>query len=403
MLAAATIPALIPEAYDGREQALIKHRLLEAYLQKLFLIVGTSVGSGGSIELCYVDCFAGPWGDESGTMESTSIAISLRTLDACRQALEKQRVSATIRALYVEASPKSFARLQAFLKSSTPTGILTECMRGDFVELRPAILDWVGPRAFGFFFIDPMGWKAIGTPTLKPLLQRAHSEFLINFMYNDVNRMASMREWQSDLAELLGESIDVTGLSPTDREQAIVRTYRENLKRCVSPNNGYRARAAHVRVLDPEKERPKYHLVYVTTHPRGVVEFMDISEDVDLIQKQVRAVKKDSKKQSETGTVDMFGPDSLVDPMAGHVSPEDVDAFWLNYLRRGPRMVDRAEFADILEEKDWFPGDLQTSLVRLIKAGKVINLTAGAAASRRPKLPLHFGIKGGEQLGLTQP
>jgi hypothetical protein len=44
-----------------------------------------------------------------------------------------------------------------------------------------------------------------------------------------------------------------------------------------------------VRVLDRERQRPKYHLVYVTTHPLGVIEFMTISENVDLVQKQVRA------------------------------------------------------------------------------------------------------------------
>lgn len=400
-MSAVAIGSLIPDAYDGREQALIKHRLLEAYLQKLFLIVGMSAKAGGSIDLCYVDCFAGPWGDESEAMESTSIAISLRTLDVCRQQLGRQGIAARIRALYVEENAKAFVRLQAYLEANTPRSMTAECIRGDFVDLRQSILDWAGQAAFTFFFIDPKGWKAIGVPTLKPLLQRPHSEFLVNFMYNDVNRMASMREWQSDLAELVGESIDVTGLSPADREQAIVHTYRENLKRCVASSSGYRARAAHVRVLDPAKERPKYHLVYVTTHPRGVVEFMEISEDVDLIQKQVRAVKKDSRKQSKTGTVDMFGPDSLVDPIAGHGSPDDVDEFWMNYLRRGPRSVNRAAFADILEEKDWFPGDLQASLKRLIKAGKVANLTADAA--RRHKRPLHFEVKGGEQLGLMQP
>ena len=65
----------IPSAYDGREKALIKHKLLEAYLEKLFLIIGMGGRPKGSIELCYVDCFAGPWGDES--VATTSIAISL--------------------------------------------------------------------------------------------------------------------------------------------------------------------------------------------------------------------------------------------------------------------------------------------------------------------------------------
>ncbi len=398
---AAECDAIIPIAYDGREQALIKHRLLEAYLQKLFMIVGMGAKPAGTVELCYVDCFAGPWGDPSEGMESTSIAISLRTLDVCRQQLGRRGISARVRALYVEEDSRAFSRLQTYLDSNTTSSLIADCMQGDFVALREAIIDWIGQGAFAFFFIDPKGWKQVGVPTLHPLLQRPRSEFLVNFMYNDVNRMASMREWQLELAELLGESIDLTDLSPEQREQRILRTYRENLKKSVpSPKPSFLPRAAHVRVLDPNKERPKYHLVYVTSHPRGVVEFMNISEDVDLVQKQVRAVKRHTKKQRETGMADMFGAESLVDPVSGHASPDDVDAYWCSYLKHGPRWIDSSAFADILEEKDWFPGDLQSSLVRLIKTGKVANLTADAA--RRHKRPLHFEVKDGEQLGLVQ-
>ena len=44
----------VPESYDEREQAFVKHTLLENYLQKLFLILGAG-SRGRSIELCYVD------------------------------------------------------------------------------------------------------------------------------------------------------------------------------------------------------------------------------------------------------------------------------------------------------------------------------------------------------------
>jgi len=58
------------ELYQGREHSLIKHELLKGYLEKLLFIVGR----GGVKEITYVDCFAGPWGDESKTLEGTSIS-----------------------------------------------------------------------------------------------------------------------------------------------------------------------------------------------------------------------------------------------------------------------------------------------------------------------------------------
>ena len=76
-----------PEEYEGREQAYIKHELLKSYLEKLFLIVGMSSARLGITELCYVDCFSGPWGSERESLSDTSIGISLRIVDKCRKEL----------------------------------------------------------------------------------------------------------------------------------------------------------------------------------------------------------------------------------------------------------------------------------------------------------------------------
>lgn len=391
------VNTVIPAAYDGREQALVKHRLLEDYLERLFLIIGLASRKGGSTELCYIDCFAGPWGDPSEDMQTTSIAISLRVLDTCRQKLASMGVFAKIRALYVEDKTASFRRLQAYLACSTPPSIHSHCLQGDFVALRQEILNWVGPSAFAFFFIDPMGFSEIGVPTLAPLLQRPRSEFLINLMYEFANRAMSMNAMKGAMTTLLGQELDVTGMTPQRREHALVHTYRENLKGCVPASANYPARAAHVRVLNPERDRTKYHLVYLTSHPLGVVKFMEISEAADRVQSQVRAVKRDQRKAADKGMNELWPAGSMVDFEATHAESRDVDAFWQNYLAGGDRLIDTAAFADILERTDWFEGDLQSSLVRLIKARCVVNRTA--EASRRYKRPLHYEDRGGETLG----
>jgi three-Cys-motif partner protein len=389
---------LIPAAYDGREQALVKHRLLEDYLEKLFLIVGmgSKKRGGGSIELCYIDCFAGPWGDPSEDMQTTSIAISLRVLDTCRQKLASMGVYAKIRALYVEAKPSSFRRLQTYLAAGTPRSIKSHCLQGDFVALRQQILDWIGPDAFSFFFVDPMGYTEIAVPTLAPLVRRPRSEFLINLMYDHANRAMSMEGMRETMATVLGEELDVTGLPPLEREYAFVHTYRKNLKRCVPASTSRPARAAHARVMNPERDRTKYHLVYLTSHPLGVVKFMEISAMADRVQAQVRAVKRDQKKAAANHMDELWSAGTMVDIDAGHASASDVDAFWQNYLCGGDRLVNTTAFADILEETDWFEGDLQASLLRLIRTGNVVNRSVDA--SRRYKRPLHFEDKG-ETLG----
>jgi len=57
----------IPQDYKGKEQSFIKHRLLETYLERLFMIIGQHEN-----RIRYVDCFAGPWKTESDNLKDTS-------------------------------------------------------------------------------------------------------------------------------------------------------------------------------------------------------------------------------------------------------------------------------------------------------------------------------------------
>jgi three-Cys-motif partner protein len=387
---------VIPSAYRGREQALVKHKLLSSYLEKLVLIIGMAGRHKGLTEICYVDCFAGPWGDESEEIKSTSIAISLGILEKCREELGARGANVRMRALFIEKSGAAFSRLTAYLTSRSDDRVSADCLHGDFVELRSKIVEWCGSQAFAFFFIDPKGWMEVGVEVLKPLLQRPRSEFLINFQYDFINRAASIGAHQANIAELVGETADVEGLSPEDREETLIESYRSNLKRKMHGDGNYPPRSAYVRVLDPSKDRLKYHLVYLTSHPRGIIEFMQKSEEADFTQQLIRATKKSESRESETGTLDMFGARSLLDGEPRRVLPGEVDRHWIQYLAAGPKKVDAHEFARILEDTNWFPGDLQASLVRLIREGKVKNLDAKGA---RPKKPLHWDA--GERLQLV--
>ena len=67
---------------------------------------------------------------------------------------------------------------------------------------------------------------------------------------------------------------------------------------------------------------------------------------------------------------------------------------WRRYLAAGERRVGTAEFVDILEATNWLPGELQGSLVRLVKAGVVlqsgrrcIKAAIEAAACRQGRAP----------------
>lgn len=368
---------------------MVKHALLKSYLEKLVLIIGMGAKKARHAEICFVDCFAGPWGTLNDDLEGTSISLSLKTLAACKEKLATLGVDVTMRALYIEKDKGAFERLSAFLGLKAPPTVDQACLHGDFVDLREDILRWCGTSAFTFFFVDPKGWKDIGIEIMKPLLRRLRSEFLINFAYNFINRTASMAAWQDAMVKLLGSSVNLDGLQSAEREEALVNAYRSSLKACIpSSRSEYRARSAYVTVLDPLHQRTKYHLVYLTCHPMGIVEFMDMSEKADLVQRRVRAAKQIDVREQKTGITDMFGIKPQTEPADSHCSPDEVDAFWQRTLAAGERRIGTAEFADILEATNWLPGELQSSLVRLVKTGIVRNLDADA--SKRRSKPLHF-------------
>ncbi|MBR7784440.1 hypothetical protein, partial [Undibacterium luofuense] len=123
---------IIPTAYVGREQAYIKHLLLDGYLERLLYIVGWSANLLGHDEIIFVDCFAGPWQDESNDLGSTSIAISMNLLSKVQYALKAVNKPVKFRAVYVEKNDQAFARLESFLSKNSPRNVPTSAIHGDF-------------------------------------------------------------------------------------------------------------------------------------------------------------------------------------------------------------------------------------------------------------------------------
>lgn len=305
-----------------------------------------------TMELCYVDSFAGPWLDESDDLGSTSIAISLGILDECRRELEKQGRPLRIRALYVEKDKAAFKRLEEYLRDRAPVGVETKALPGDFVDLRQAVLDWCGATAFAFFFLDPKGWKPVGVKVLGPLLARPQSEFLITFMYDFVTRFVSKQDLETHMLELLGEAPNVGELHGLAREKHLLNVYRRNLKRLMPAKAHWPARSAYVRVLDREKDRTKYHLMYLTSHQHGIVVFMEISEALDPVQKLVRASTKQASRVEKSGQEELFAVGDLVESDDQTVDIAEVERVWLERLPEQAKRFGEAEFAELLEETE---------------------------------------------------
>ena len=376
-----------PNHYKGREHSGVKHYLLKSYLERLFMIIGQS-----EPRICYVDCFAGPWQQANDELVGTSIALSLEVMSKCRDSLQKMGRSVSFRALFIEKDSAAFGKLESYLQRSQRDGIYAEAMNGDFHHLRDNILNWCGSRDFAFLFIDPKGWKnAIEIPTLTTLLQRPRSEFLINFMYDFLLRTHTQTPFQDDMRAIFGEVPDTTDMSPKEREKHLLQLYRNSLK-AIPLRTNERLRSAYVTILDPFKERTKYHLIYLTRHPLGIIKFMEASEKMEIVQKRIRAQTKHQRRIELTGQEDLFhGQLESID--TGAVDALEigvVKTYWLNQLSTTPRRYGNEDLAGMLEDTNWFETDLQQAFKELVDEGRAANLDA---LRKRNKKPIHFAKK----------
>jgi three-Cys-motif partner protein len=302
--------------YAGREQSYVKHVLLESYLEKLVHKIASRYD-----HVAYVDGFAGPWLSASEKFEDTSFGIALNALRSAKATWKQYGRDVKMSAFLVERDKTAHSRLAQVPARYPDVMIKTHC--ADFLNVVPTILGEIAPNAFTFFLIDPKGWR-VPLKTLAPLLSRPNSEVIFNFMFDFINRAASINEpkvvagldeliplgnWRAALAE--GERNG--GLSPEERNEILVNAFSDNLRQI--GNYGYVAETA---VLRPTKDRPLYSLLYCTRSKTGIEVFRDCQIAALEEQSRTRAVVKIGHAETTSGQGEIFqslhemGPDDLL-------------------------------------------------------------------------------------------
>lgn len=239
------------------------------------------------------------------------------------------------------------------------------------------------------FFVDPLGWTDVGIPQLGKLLKRPKSEFLITFMYDHLNRFVEKKDLREQVSAMLGQLDEddfqnISTLDPGEREDIIVRKYREQIMVAMGPDGESRSQSYSTVIKDKDKERTKYHLVYGTRHPKGIIEFAKVSEKAEFIQRVVRIQVRQNADQN----LQLFSPEQEADRFEGvGIGLEKVKNYWLGKLSGKPTIFDDAKLADMLEETGWLIGDLQLAFGELLSEKKVENLSA---KKKRTTQHVHF-------------
>jgi len=172
--------------YVGREQSYVKHVFLESYLEALIHKTASKYP-----HIVYVDGFAGPWQSAHEKFEDTSFGIGLNALRQAKRSWNQQQRDVRMSAFLVERDPSTYEQLARIPRLYPDVKIRT--YNDDFLTVLPTILKNIPPDAFTFFLVDPKGWR-IRLLALKALLMRPKSEVVFNFMFEFINRAASIKD-----------------------------------------------------------------------------------------------------------------------------------------------------------------------------------------------------------------
>jgi three-Cys-motif partner protein len=146
--------------YAGREQAYVKHYLLQQYLPELGYRVGRDWDS-----IAYIDGFAGPWQTKDPYYSDSSFGVAIAALRRCQLGLRNthgRQVHMT--SILVEQDHKAYSELKKFVERESATDFDVHALHGEFIQTIPAIEKFLRSShvdPFRFVFLDPKGWARI--------------------------------------------------------------------------------------------------------------------------------------------------------------------------------------------------------------------------------------------------
>jgi three-Cys-motif partner protein len=305
------------EDYQGREQSYVKHVFLERYLERL-----VHKTASGYDHVVYVDGFAGPWQSANEQFQDTSFGIALTALRNAKATWKQAGRNVQMSAFLVERDAGAYKDLSGIPERYPEIDIKT--YPGDFLKVLPKVLRDIPAKAFAFFFIDPKGWR-IPLHALSKMLERRNSEVIFNFMFDFINRAASIKDpavargldelipygdWRAKL-----EEADRRGMTSEARKEILVDAFGQSLAKI----GGYDF-VAETTILRPLSDRPLYCLCYATRHPKGIEVFRDCQIQALQEQARARAATKVKHAEATTGQREIF--QSLHD-----MAPNELETF----------------------------------------------------------------------------
>jgi three-Cys-motif partner protein len=290
----------VADPYSGREQTKAKHFILKRYLQALAFKVLRFY------DITYVDGFSGPWETKTETFLDSSFMIAINVLKDAQQKIYLQTGRRPkIRCFFSENNRQACTKLAIaiapFHKPEEDFEIKT--YYGEFENAISEIQTFIS-TSFPLIFIDPTGWTGYSFNKIGGLFNRPKCEVLINFMYDFVNRAASMSDPKtiSSLDPILGGPGWETRLDPSlPRGRAVEKLFRDNL--AMVGNFDF---VVSTKIDRPTADRPHFFIAYGTKSGDGLKTFRETEYNALKLNARDRADAKERKRENRSGSPDLF-------------------------------------------------------------------------------------------------
>lgn len=246
-----------------------KHVILRLYLQAWFPILNSF-----HKRVIYVDGFCGPGRYKGGEPGSPVIVLQLA-------ANHIKTLTGDIIFWFIDADKDRIEYLKTELARLTlPANFKVSASHGRFEDKLRELLDRIDQRnaqlAPTFIFIDPFGFSGVPFPLVKRALEKPHTEVLVTFMVDSINRWLDHPEEKvrAHIAEIFGTNkvFKVDRKAP-NRIDLLRILYQEQLETA-----GKFVR--HFEMRD-RNNRVQYLLFFATNHRLGHIKMKEAMWAVD--------------------------------------------------------------------------------------------------------------------------
>jgi three-Cys-motif partner protein len=295
--------------YLEREQTLVKHTILQRYLLRLAVIVGTWADT-----ITYVDCFSGPWENNAADYSDTSFGIAIQELKKAKTELNKREKHPRLRCLFLEKDKSAFAKLEAFCKNESQ--VEATAHNSLLEKAVPEILKFhrlAGQKNFSFTFIDPTGWTGIEMDVIRPLLKQMPGEVLINYMTSFIRRFIETNDQALALSfdRLYGDAnfrAKLQSIPKGERDDVMVEEYVRRIK-----SEGEFQFVCYTPIFQPQTNDIHFHLIYCTRHEKGLEVFKKEERKAVETMELARAEAQQRNREKRNSAFELFSPKEMHD------------------------------------------------------------------------------------------